>query len=282
MLCTVETQRNATGCPLQPPSTLFYLTSSCPFPADQSFTIAEPLPVIYTVGEPAFLPCIGKTETRPNQSVVWTRADGELPSGSKVEQGVLHLPPVHRNDEGSYTCAIVMEVEDDSVLSTVDLQVEDFVPLFTGQPIELPPLTDDEFTNLDIEITLNSSNPKGVIFETRKINTGDLLGQPFDTIHHTAKITDHGTILYDFDVGNGRQIVETTNPINPNEWNVIKIKNDKNQVTIQLNDEAATIRQHSNPLPQLTTGTNNPVYIGGQYEPVREEDEFNVWHGSIW
>lgn len=68
--------------------------------------------------------------------------------------------------------------------------------------------------------------------------------------------------------------METTNPINPNEWNVIKIKNDKNQVTIQLNDESATIRQHTNPLPSLSTGVNRPVFIGGRHEPTNEANDF--------
>lgn len=102
-----------------------------------------------------------------------------------------------------YTCEIVKEVQ--PVVSTVDLQVEDFVPVISGEPIELPPLTDEELVNFDIQITLNSSNPKGIIFETKRINSGDLLAQPFDTIHHEAKITDHGTILYEFDLGNGRR-----------------------------------------------------------------------------
>ncbi|ULU04746.1 hypothetical protein L3Y34_017478 [Caenorhabditis briggsae] len=238
-----------------------------------TFTVADFLPVVYTVGDPAYLSCVGKTETKPYQTVIWTKDEGDLPSGSRVDKGVLMLPSVHRNDEGSYTCEIVKEV--DPVFSTVDLQVDDYVPIINGDPIELPPLTDEEIVNFDIEITLNSSDSKGILFETKRINSGDFLAQPVDTIHHEAKISDHGTIIYEFDVGNGRQIVETTNPINPNEWNMVKIKNDKNQVTIQLNGETATIRQHSTPLPRLSLGVNRPVFIGGRHEPTSEADDFN-------
>lgn len=95
--------------------------------------------------------------------------------------------------------------EENPVFSTVDLQIDDFIPVIDGEPIELPPLSDEEIVNLDIEITLNTANPKGIIFETKRINSGDLLATPYDTIHHEAKITDYGTVLYEFDIGNGRR-----------------------------------------------------------------------------
>ncbi|CAI5441954.1 unnamed protein product [Caenorhabditis angaria] len=234
-----------------------------------------PLPVVYTVGDEAYLQCLGSTETNPNQTATWTKADGEIPATARIEQGVLIVPIVNRGDEGKYICTIETNVDKSAEVSQIDLQVDDYIPEIHGEPIELPPLTDSEISNFNIRIIFNASDPKGVIFGTQRIKSGDLLDDTNEKIiFHEARLETDGTVRYEFETPAGKEVIVTSNKFIPNEWNVIEVKNDGSSVKVLLNDET-TIKQHSYPLPSLRTGVNQPLYIGGKLDGYDEQDNFD-------
>ncbi|CAB3410943.1 unnamed protein product [Caenorhabditis bovis] len=245
----------------------------------REFRIGAPLPVVYTVGDEAYLACpVDATLVEPKTSVTWSRDNGSLPEGARVSQGVLSFSKIHRSDEGQYECKIDVkneDVDEEPFISKVDLQVDDFIPKINGDPIELPPLDDHELRNFDIQITLNSSQTQGVIFNTRRLKSGDLLEPPKSEVLHEARITPRGTIVYQYDVGHGVEIVETPTTLKPMEWNVVRIRNEPTGVVVKLNDDVEVVRQHQYPLPSLSVGVNTPLYIGGKIDPEKFEDDFN-------
>ncbi|KIH47731.1 immunoglobulin domain protein, partial [Ancylostoma duodenale] len=114
----------------------------------------EPLPLVTSVGEEVFLSCASPIQDAT--TAVWKRVDGELPAESNTTRGVLRLPSVSREDEGTYQCTVAKDGVD--MVSVVELQVDDFVPVFRGQEaLTLPPLSDDEITNLDVILTINTT-----------------------------------------------------------------------------------------------------------------------------
>ncbi|VDO67983.1 unnamed protein product, partial [Haemonchus placei] len=151
---------------------------------------------------------------------------------------------------------------DTTTKSVIELQVDDFVPTFFGQEsLVFPPMTDEQIRNIDILA--------GVIFETTR--RPSLAGEDPATItrppniEHRARI-DHGVVVYEYNIGYGKESLTSPNAVLPHEWNTIRLINNDTKAVLQLNSGPPIIKPHHP--TRFEQGTNGPVYLGGHVEPT--------------
>ncbi|PAV89183.1 hypothetical protein WR25_06183 isoform C [Diploscapter pachys] len=239
------------------------------------------LPIVTTVGDRVYLACNTQTKAK---TAHWQKGEsGQLPQGAQVVQGVLQLPHVTREDEGIYTCLVVDDGQ--TIQSHVELQVDDPVLNFRGgEPVELPPLTDEQLRNIDVVLTVNPAK-NGMIFATARRKVDDSItadpstltavtrwGAPVH-IEHSASIKDD-KVIYTYDIGNGKETLYSIDKLVPNEMNIIEIMNNDTTAAIKINNGTATVRPHLT--PSIPAGENTPVYIGGSPPWHRSEDDSTI------
>uniref|UniRef100_A0A1I8ESI8 Ig-like domain-containing protein n=1 Tax=Wuchereria bancrofti TaxID=6293 RepID=A0A1I8ESI8_WUCBA len=131
--------------------------------------------------------------------VKWEKVNGELPYAYSIRQGILHLKDTKRTDEGIYRCII----RTDSGLATVThvhLKVSDFVPLFGGDDyMELKPLTDEQWSDINVKISFKPKSPNGLLFYTERRNENN----SDEIINYLSVGLKNGHVIYRYNVGAG-------------------------------------------------------------------------------
>ncbi|RCN43075.1 laminin G domain protein, partial [Ancylostoma caninum] len=214
-------------------------------------------------------------------TAVWRRVDDELPAESNTTRGVLRLPSVSREDEGTYQCTVSKDGVD--MVSVVELQVDDFVPVFRGQEaLTFPPMSDDEITNFDVILTINTTGESGVIFETARRpsvpNEDPMDNARPPSLEHRARIDD-GLLVYEYDIGYGKESIVSTNNIVPNEWNTVVLRNNETAALLQLNSGPVTEKLHDTLI--WKEGSNGPVILGVHIDPTAYERTQQGFKGVI-
>nr|CDJ89925.1 Laminin B type IV and EGF and Immunoglobulin V-set and Immunoglobulin and Immunoglobulin I-set and Laminin G domain containing protein [Haemonchus contortus] len=240
---------------------------------------SEPLPVVKSVGEEAFLSC---GSTLEDATVArWEKLDGNLPKNAVTDRGVLRLPSLDREAEGLYQCTAVDN--DTSTKSVIELQVDDFVPTFFGrESLVFPPMTDEQIRNIEVVLAVNPRGEDGVIFETTR--RPSLAGEDPATItrppniEHRARI-DHGVVVYEYNVGYGKESLTSPNAVLPHEWNTIRLINNDTKAVLQLNSGPPIIKPHHP--TRFEQGANGPVYLGGHVEPTDPDHTHQGFKGVI-
>ncbi|KAK5983544.1 hypothetical protein GCK32_004642 [Trichostrongylus colubriformis] len=160
---------------------------------------------------------------------------------------------------------------------------EDFVPTFFGQEtLILPSMTDEQLTNLDVTLSFNPDGNDGVIFETarRPSLPGEdpaLISRP-PNIEHRARI-DHGAVVYEYDIGYGKESIVSPNNVTPHEWNTVRLINNDTKAVLQLNSGPATEKSH--PPIRFEQGSNGPVFLGGLRDPTDPDRTHQGYRGVI-
>ncbi|VDL65355.1 unnamed protein product, partial [Nippostrongylus brasiliensis] len=237
------------------------------------------LPLVKSVGQEVFLSCA--LDVDDVSDATWERVDGALPSGATVERGVLKLPSIKRDDEGVYKCTATRN--NTVKQSTVELFVDDFVPVFFGQEsLTLDPMTDEELRSMDVVITVNTTGEDGVIFESsrRPSVAGEdpaRITRP-PNLEHRVRI-QNGVLVYEYDIGHGKETITSPNKVEPNNWVTIRLINNETAAGIQLNSGPFTEKEH--PPLQWQPGANTPVVLGAHVEPTDRNTTHDGFKGVI-
>ncbi|WKX94189.1 hypothetical protein Q1695_011446 [Nippostrongylus brasiliensis] len=237
------------------------------------------LPLVKSVGQEAFLSCA--LDVDDVSDATWERVGGALPSGATVERGVLKLPSIKRDDEGVYKCTATRN--NTVTQSTVQLFVDDFVPVFFGQEsLTLDPMTDEELRSMDVVITVNTTGEDGVIFESsrRPSVAGEdpaRITRP-PNLEHRVRI-QNGVLVYEYDIGHGKETITSPNKVEPNNWVTIRLMNNETAAGIQLNSGPFTEKEH--PPLQWQPGANTPVVLGAHVEPTDRNTTHDGFKGVI-
>ncbi|CAJ0931798.1 unnamed protein product, partial [Mesorhabditis belari] len=193
------------------------------------------------IGQDAHLYCPIALPT-PRTPVQWNRADDKQMSvNAKVDRGILTIPSVSRSDAGVYTCSAPAE-DGSGGTAEIQLKVTSMIPSFNGSSwIELPPLGDSQFANLQLDINFKPKTHDGLLIYTDKVNPSR-----HETNFHSGGVRD-GKFVYTYDIGHGVEHLETRNEIRLNEWNQIQINNTQTYASIKLNDGETVSRGHKKP-----------------------------------
>lgn len=255
---------------------LKYICNSYQILLAQSVT----LPLVRSVGEEVFLSC--QTPTEDATTAHWEKIDGELQSSANTRRGVLRLASISKEDEGRYQCTIIKNRT--TTKSIVELQVHDFVPVFLGkESLTFPPLTDEQMKNLNVVLTFNSTGDEaGVIFETARrpsvIGQDPMTSARLPNLEHRARINE-GVVIYEYDVGYGKESISSPNKIAPNMWNEVLLRNNENKASLQLNSGPIVEKTHEPLLWQ--EGVNGPLVVGGHVELKDRERTHDGFKGII-
>ncbi|KAE9418269.1 hypothetical protein Angca_005905, partial [Angiostrongylus cantonensis] len=212
----------------------------------------------------------------------WEKIDGELQSSANTRRGVLRLASISKEDEGRYQCTITTNRT--TTKSIVELQVHDFVPVFLGkESLTFPPLTDEQMKSLNVVLTFNSTGEHaGVIFETARrpsvIGQDPMTSARLPNLEHRAHINE-GVVIYEYDVGYGKESISSPNKIAPNMWNEVLLRNNENKASLQLNSGPIVEKTHGPLLWQ--EGVNGPLVVGGHVELKDRERTHDGFKGII-
>ncbi|KAE9552457.1 hypothetical protein FO519_004342 [Halicephalobus sp. NKZ332] len=169
---------------------------------------ARRVPVIRTVGDEAVLKCGGQTTGAKDKDVDWQKIGGEMPQSYRIYNSDLYISGVKKDDEGLYQCGVTLPGGHNSI-SFVDLKIADYVPVFHGNAIiDIPPLTDEQWQNLDLELSLKPNHKDGVILHTTKGVTKGGEAENFHTV-----FLRKGKIVYETKAGNSHDELESKWPI---------------------------------------------------------------------
>uniref|UniRef100_G1NWX9 Heparan sulfate proteoglycan 2 n=1 Tax=Myotis lucifugus TaxID=59463 RepID=G1NWX9_MYOLU len=124
--------------------------------------ISTPPEVRVPAGSAAAFPCMASGYPTPDIS--WSKLDGNLPPGSRVENNMLLLPSVQPQDAGTYVCTATNR--QGKVKAFADLHVpERVVPYFTQTPHSFLPLPaiKDAYRKFEIKITFRPDSADGML-----------------------------------------------------------------------------------------------------------------------
>ncbi|XP_017695325.1 PREDICTED: basement membrane-specific heparan sulfate proteoglycan core protein, partial [Lepidothrix coronata] len=125
-----------------------------------------------SVGSAAVLPCLASGFPVPE--ITWSKLDGELPAGARVEGNVLTLPAVRPEDGGVYTCTAGNHRGQETAYYVLKVQ-EHLVPYFGQSPQSFLPLPTikDAYKRFEILISFRPDAADGLLlYNGQRKNSG--------------------------------------------------------------------------------------------------------------
>ncbi|KAK0394822.1 hypothetical protein QR680_000951 [Steinernema hermaphroditum] len=222
------------------------------FPQGQAM---HALPIIRAVGEQVNLACPSTMAKGLPGKVKWEKVNGNLPFAHRITQGVLALDKLKKEDAGLYKCTT--ETNGLASVTHVTLEVTDFVPQFNGiGHLELEPLEEENWQNLDVILSVKPNVRDGLIFYTEKAHPSSIKPENF----HSAGLKG-GKVFYKYNVGEGDVVLVSSHPVRVGEWQTIQLTNNPNKATLVVN--SVDINEHPNKGSPLSTVESGNVNLGG-------------------
>ncbi|XP_027764587.1 basement membrane-specific heparan sulfate proteoglycan core protein, partial [Empidonax traillii] len=125
-----------------------------------------------SVGSAAVLPCLASGFPVPE--ITWSKLEGELPAGARVEGNVLTLPAVRPEDGGVYTCTASNHRGQETAYYVLKVQ-EHLVPYFGQSPRSFLPLPTikDAYKRFEILISFRPDAADGLLlYNGQRKNSG--------------------------------------------------------------------------------------------------------------
>ncbi|XP_014117185.1 PREDICTED: basement membrane-specific heparan sulfate proteoglycan core protein isoform X3 [Pseudopodoces humilis] len=125
-----------------------------------------------SLGSAAVLPCLASGFPVPE--ITWSKLEGELPAGARVQGNVLTLPAVRPEDAGVYTCVASNHRGQQTAYYVLKVQ-EHVVPYFGQSPRSFLPLPTikDAYKRFEILITFRPDAADGLLlYNGQRKNSG--------------------------------------------------------------------------------------------------------------
>ncbi|EJW78435.1 hypothetical protein WUBG_10657 [Wuchereria bancrofti] len=123
--------------------------------------------------------------------------------------------------------------------------------------MELKPLTDEQWSDINVKISFKPKSPNGLLFYTERRNENN----SDEIINYLSVGLKNGHVIYRYNVGAGPIELMSTYPVVMNEWHKIEFVNQPNQAALFVDED--DIIEEDNYYFNTGEGISNIVNIGG-------------------
>ncbi|XP_069730950.1 basement membrane-specific heparan sulfate proteoglycan core protein isoform X7 [Phaenicophaeus curvirostris] len=205
-----------------------------------------------SVGSAAVLPCLASGFPVPE--ITWSKLEGELPAGARVEGNVLTLPAVHHEDAGVYACAAANSRGQETAYYVLKVR-ERLVPYFGQTPRSFLPLPTikDAYKRFEILITFRPDAADGLLLYNgqRKNSGADFIS--FGLVG--------GRPEFRFDAGSGMATIRHPTPLRLGEYHTIRLLRNLTRGSLALDGHPPVNGTSQGKFQGLDL--NEELYLGG-------------------
>ncbi|XP_030819499.1 basement membrane-specific heparan sulfate proteoglycan core protein isoform X2 [Camarhynchus parvulus] len=205
-----------------------------------------------SLGSAAVLPCLASGFPVPE--ITWSKLDGELPAGAKVQGNVLTLPAVRPEDAGVYTCVAANHRGQQTAYYVLKVQ-EHVVPYFGQSPRSFLPLPTikDAYKRFEILITFRPDAADGLLLYNgqRKNSGADFIS--FGLVG--------GRPEFRFDAGSGMATIRHPTALRLGEYHTVRLLRNLTWGSLGLDGHPAVNGTSQGKFQGLDL--NEELYLGG-------------------
>ncbi|KAL9825380.1 LOW QUALITY PROTEIN: basement membrane-specific heparan sulfate proteoglycan core protein [Geothlypis trichas] len=205
-----------------------------------------------SLGSAAVLPCLASGFPVPE--ITWSKLDGELPAGARVQGNVLMLPAVRPEDAGVYTCVAANHRGQHTAYYVLKVQ-EHVVPYFGQSPRSFLPLPTikDAYKRFEILITFRPDAADGLLLYNgqRKNSGADFIS--FGLVG--------GRPEFRFDAGSGMATIRHPTALRLGEYHTVRLLRNLTWGSLGLEGHPAVNGTSQGKFQGLDL--NEELYLGG-------------------
>ncbi|XP_063273588.1 basement membrane-specific heparan sulfate proteoglycan core protein isoform X1 [Prinia subflava] len=205
-----------------------------------------------SLGSAAVLPCLASGFPVPE--ITWSKLDGELPAGARVQGNVLTLPAVRPEDAGVYTCVATNHRGQQTAYYVLKVQ-EHVVPYFGQSPRSFLPLPTikDAYKRFEILITFRPDAADGLLLYNgqRKNSGADFIS--FGLVG--------GRPEFRFDAGSGMATIRHPTALRLGEYHTVRLLRNLTWGSLGLDGHPAVNGTSQGKFQGLDL--NEELYLGG-------------------
>ncbi|XP_074414523.1 basement membrane-specific heparan sulfate proteoglycan core protein isoform X2 [Zonotrichia albicollis] len=205
-----------------------------------------------SLGSAAVLPCLASGFPVPE--ITWSKLDGELPAGARVQGNVLTLPAVRPEDAGVYTCVAANHRGQQTAYYVLKVQ-EHVVPYFGQSPRSFLPLPTikDAYKRFEILITFRPDAADGLLLYNgqRKNSGADFIS--FGLVG--------GRPEFRFDAGSGMATIRHPTALRLGEYHTVRLLRNLTWGSLGLDGHPAVNGTSQGKFQGLDL--NEELYLGG-------------------
>ncbi|XP_014817217.1 PREDICTED: basement membrane-specific heparan sulfate proteoglycan core protein-like, partial [Calidris pugnax] len=205
-----------------------------------------------SLGSAAVLPCLASGFPVPE--ITWSKLEGELPAGARVEGNVLTLPAVRHEDSGVYACAATNHRGQETAYYVLKVR-ERLVPYFGQTPRSFLPLPTikDAYKKFEILITFRPDAADGLLLYNgqRKTSGADFIS--FGLVG--------GRPEFRFDAGSGMATIRHPTPLRLGEYHTVRLLRNLTRGSLELDGHPPVNGTSQGKFQGLDL--NEELYLGG-------------------
>ncbi|XP_017588192.1 PREDICTED: basement membrane-specific heparan sulfate proteoglycan core protein [Corvus brachyrhynchos] len=205
-----------------------------------------------SIGSAAVLPCLASGFPVPE--ITWSKLEGELPAGARVQGNVLTLPAVRPEDAGVYTCVAANHRGQQTAYYVLKVQ-EHVVPYFGQSPRSFLPLPTikDAYKRFEILITFRPDAADGLLLYNgqRKTSGADFIS--FGLVG--------GRPEFRFDAGSGMATIRHPTALRLGEFHTVRLLRNLTWGSLGLDGHPAVNGTSQGKFQGLDL--NEELYLGG-------------------
>ncbi|XP_059722449.1 basement membrane-specific heparan sulfate proteoglycan core protein isoform X3 [Haemorhous mexicanus] len=205
-----------------------------------------------SLGSAAVLPCLASGFPVPE--ITWSKLEGEMPAGARVQGNVLTLPAVRPEDAGVYTCVAANHRGQQTAYYVLKVQ-EHVVPYFGQSPRSFLPLPTikDAYKRFEILITFRPDAADGLLLYNgqRKNSGADFIS--FGLVG--------GRPEFRFDAGSGMATIRHPTALRLGEYHTVRLLRNLTWGSLGLDGHPAVNGTSQGKFQGLDL--NEELYLGG-------------------
>ncbi|XP_066058873.1 basement membrane-specific heparan sulfate proteoglycan core protein isoform X2 [Chamaea fasciata] len=205
-----------------------------------------------SLGSAAVLPCLASGFPVPE--ITWSKLEGELPAGARVQGNVLTLPAVRPEDAGVYTCVAANHRGQQTAYYVLKVQ-EHVIPYFGQSPLSFLPLPTikDAYKRFEILITFRPDAADGLLLYNgqRKNSGADFIS--FGLVG--------GRPEFRFDAGSGMATIRHPTALRLGEYHTVRLLRNLTWGSLGLDGHPAVNGTSQGKFQGLDL--NEELYLGG-------------------